>query len=133
MKTCTRCKVEKPLTEYHKNKRNADGHLNVCKVCMKKTKKPAKPRKKSGYTRKVYRCEYCQECFQLVKIGDDLPWDMSGKFCSEECYEACLGGVLEDPPDRLCPVCKRPTFNYFRCSKCLEGRKEIDADLMMGE
>lgn len=36
MKTCTKCGTEKPLTEYHKKKRMADGHMNQCKVCVRK-------------------------------------------------------------------------------------------------
>ena len=35
MKTCTKCGVEKPLTEYHKAKGNKDGYENRCKQCKK--------------------------------------------------------------------------------------------------
>jgi len=36
MKTCTVCKVEKPLDEYYKDKRATDGRVSKCKVCVKK-------------------------------------------------------------------------------------------------
>ncbi len=134
MKTCTRCKVEKPLTEYTKNTgKYHDNRLPICKECMRKVKKKPVKVKKERYTRKVYQCEFCQEFFQLVKIGDDSPWDMSGKFCTEECHNACLGGIIFDIPDRVCKFCGKPTFNYFKCSACIDGRVEVDADLMMGE
>lgn len=33
---CTMCEVDKPLTEYSKNSRYADGHLRRCKACCSK-------------------------------------------------------------------------------------------------
>ena len=35
MKTCIKCKIEKPITEYHSNPRNKEGKLGVCKQCAK--------------------------------------------------------------------------------------------------
>ena len=36
MKVCFRCSIEKPLTEYYKHKKMADGHLGKCKDCTRK-------------------------------------------------------------------------------------------------
>lgn len=33
MKACTKCKTEKPLTEFNKNKSEKDGHQKWCKSC----------------------------------------------------------------------------------------------------
>ena len=35
MKTCRRCSTNKPLTEFYAHPKMGDGHLNVCKECVK--------------------------------------------------------------------------------------------------
>lgn len=34
MKICTRCKIEKELSEFHKYSNSKDGHKPACKVCL---------------------------------------------------------------------------------------------------
>ena len=34
MKTCSKCSIEKPLTEFSKCKANKDGLQNKCKLCI---------------------------------------------------------------------------------------------------
>jgi hypothetical protein len=34
MKACTKCGIVKPLTEFHRNRTSADGHVTRCKSCV---------------------------------------------------------------------------------------------------
>ena len=38
MKTCTKCNIEKPLSEYYKAKSNKDGLMTWCRTCETKRK-----------------------------------------------------------------------------------------------
>lgn len=36
MKECRRCNKQKPIGDFHTHKKMADGHLNICKLCVRK-------------------------------------------------------------------------------------------------
>jgi hypothetical protein len=43
IKTCNKCCVEKPTTEFHRASRNRDGYYHTCKVCKKEIDKQYNP------------------------------------------------------------------------------------------
>ena len=47
MKICNRCKVEKLLSEYWRNKGTKDGYLNICKNCYKSSLNPENEKKRN--------------------------------------------------------------------------------------
>jgi thiol-disulfide isomerase/thioredoxin len=55
-KICTKCKEEKPITEYYKNKLSKDGYQTWCKSCIKLNAMDSKYKE----TRKVFNKKYKQ-------------------------------------------------------------------------
>lgn len=49
MKSCFKCGVEKPLSEYYKHPQMKDGHLNKCKDCTKEAVKQNRVSKEGYY------------------------------------------------------------------------------------
>lgn len=48
-KQCFKCKSVKPIGDYYKHPRMADGHLNKCKECQKENTKAARGRRPEHY------------------------------------------------------------------------------------
>jgi len=61
MKICSKCKVEQPLTEYHKSSIHKGGHNPQCRTCFNKTRREnrdpvkAAAHAKDWYARNKYR------------------------------------------------------------------------------
>lgn len=54
MKRCTKCKIEKPLSEYHKHPASRDGLRPICKTCVKAYQAEWKANPKVAAHRKAY-------------------------------------------------------------------------------
>jgi hypothetical protein len=96
MKLCTTCKVEKPLTEFHKNKSKPDGHALQCKSCKKVAVA------KSGFNKKfngpkipaVCNVKQCTKCKVVRSVEDfrvsnrsDSGFASSCKLCDKDYRE----------------------------------------------
>jgi hypothetical protein len=55
-KTCRTCNASQPLSEYYTHKNMADGHLNICKACVRSRVKTH--RKKNDSVREYDRWRY---------------------------------------------------------------------------
>ena len=49
MKSCNKCNLQKPYSEFHKHKRYKDGHRNHCKSCYNKNHKKWREENKEKY------------------------------------------------------------------------------------
>jgi hypothetical protein len=63
MKTCSKCKKEKSLSDFFKQKSNKDGYNNICKECCSVYWRKPKEEIENGYKR-------CTKCKEIKKIGD---------------------------------------------------------------
>lgn len=84
-KTCFRCKTIKPLTEYYKHPKTADGHLGKCKECTKTDNKTSNGTQKR-------KCVICEKNFNTtlmeVKRG-------GGNCCSRKCWYVRFGLIIK--------------------------------------
>ena len=89
MKTCTKCNENKPLSEFNKNKRQADGVQTCCRMCQKALnrqsylKSPARRKKLSeqgrlaklrgkAFVQRYKRFCGCRVCGESEPIALDL-------------------------------------------------------------
>jgi hypothetical protein len=80
-KTCTQCGAAKPLTEFHRNARAADGHRAECKVCNRASLQ-------SKYVPRVHEpermvCPQCDNPFTRVRTQGQ-----PRVYCSRKCTMA---------------------------------------------
>ena len=75
MKTCTKCGIEKPLTEFYLQKARGDGRTSSCKVCRRKDQnnrnadKAIAPRIKS-YVKRRRPCEFAATDYANSVVKD---------------------------------------------------------------
>jgi|ERR1700741_5671885 len=109
-KTCTQCQVDKPLSDYHKNKNRKDGHVGICKSCaISKTKdwQSRNPEKLEAYAavRVIRRHNITQEKF------DQLVLEQNG--CCAVCGNKDVKLVI-DHDHACCP-------GDYSCGDCVRG------------
>lgn len=88
IKICTRCKIEKPLSEFPKHKTMKDGYLNQCKECTKQIKKEWDKNNKEY--RKLYQNKYYKEHEEEIKIYKkqyNVKWHEDNKEYNQQYYQ----------------------------------------------
>jgi len=145
-KICSKCGIEKPLSEFHSNKWHKDGHTTQCKKCVNggmKLKRKTDPqfvlrdaargklwREKNydyhiAYHRKYWHDHYISEKQndKCLICGKSLP-QIKTKYCSIECKKIGFAknkrkrsGVPEYSDCKLCGKSFRPLQKtHFYCS-----------------
>jgi hypothetical protein len=67
MKVCSRCKIEQPLTAFHRDKSAKDGHVSACKTCWQVrdrsghrfTTRPSMAERDNWYANGLKWCPHC--------------------------------------------------------------------------
>lgn len=91
MKTCNRCDVEKPLSEFYKGGLAPDGHVYTCKPCIGVVKRQRRQELKNRSEEELAAAaaargpRLCRRC-DVVKVPDDYPVDRGhhtarGQYC----------------------------------------------------
>ncbi|AHB29853.1 endonuclease VII [Mycobacterium phage CloudWang3] len=107
-KTCTKCSVLKPITEFYENGKCADGSVKYrpdCKVCVRtrlkgRTREAERiwhVKRRYGLTLEEAEKYWYAECCYLC--GSTDPKDRRGKFQIDHCH---VTGVVRGP---LCMPC----------------------------
>jgi hypothetical protein len=137
MKVCSTCKINKPLTEYHKRNNRPCGVKSKCKECYKKY--PKKLKRREGYEReydlfKMYgltvasyneilasqnnRCAICNRTAAESMAG------RKKHLCVDHCHDTGqIRGLLCDPCNRAIGLLKEDisiignAINYLTKSK----------------
>ena len=70
MKVCSKCKIEKEISEFFKELQNKDGHKHICKICSKEYCKEynIKNRKKIQSQKKEYRINNIEKLLSHDKV-----------------------------------------------------------------
>ena len=80
MKNCRICKIEKPLTDYHRQPKGADGYEASCKECRNRMKRESK------YVDGEKQCTKCRKFKKLteycLKAGERSGYNRQCKQCA---------------------------------------------------
>jgi hypothetical protein len=144
-KSCTKCKTEKTLENYYRNKNHSDGHHATCKECWSyKTKSAPREIQDSSICSKCnieksndnyfqtrkFKCgkqTICKECYTKVCTKCKIEKTLENYFFNNKLNDAhqsickkCWAEYFTNNEKRPCPKCKRPI-----------GRRHMDAHLKL--
>jgi hypothetical protein len=105
-KVCTKCRMEKNLNEFHKDKSNKSGYYTICKTCKKTKMKELRQKYSILETREIKDKKVCCRCKKEKNILE---------FVKNRC---CKDGF-----DKECKECK---YKYNHSYS--EARKQYDPE-----
>lgn len=135
-KRCAKCREEKPLSEFHRNRALADGLCHYCKpcTCANSKKYSALYREKNRAQHKIPEMSICCVC-HIAKGSSEFHIDRNKKFgISVRCKDCQRQKVLSDiqfyensdkdiPNQKLCPRCGRTksSSDFYRNKQVYDG------------
>ena len=100
MKKCAKCFIEKPVTEYSLDKKNADGFFSYCKACQSAYMKAYMASRRDAKPIVVVQSKVCKDC------GLEKPISQFGR-----------KSTSLDKHNVYCKKCW-----YIRCKKSMEKK-----------
>ena len=104
-KVCSKCGVEKPLSEFALNKTRKDGHASDCKDCRKQYRdehyrlhKEQYKEKAAAYKRKKTKeLEEFKSTLKCEICGENRPWCLDFHHTNPEEKEGEIAKLIESP------------------------------------
>lgn len=101
-KRCPRCETAKPVSEFHKNRRNTDGLMAYCKSCSAEL--ASEQRERAIASRKDTDTKHCRRCDTTKLVGefhkDGKSRDGLCAYC-KECNRAKARKWAGENPERV--------------------------------
>ncbi len=108
VKTCLKCRIEQPITEYHTNKQGRDGKQPRCRTCLHQQQRD---RRKLVGDNPTYRYRYGKTVTELNDIKEQQ--NNACAIC-KEAFTNSFNSVVDH-----CHT--KNTFRGFLCRKCNSG------------
>lgn len=120
IKVCSKCKVEKPLNEFYRHKKQKDGRQPRCKACYYNPKQQASSNLKAKYgiTLEDYDCMLEDQVGCCSICGTDEPGGGKGRFNVD--HNHSTGKVR----GLLCSSCNTGLGRFKDSPALLEAAKE---------
>ena len=134
-KVCSKCSIEKPVSEYSKETRSKDGFLRICKVCRnsyhkiwydKNKDKLRRYSKKRYIKNKQYHYEY------RIKKTFDISIEEYNEMFSKQNGECAICGIHQKDLNRRLAIDHCHTTNKIRgllCGKCNCGIGNLEDNI----
>jgi hypothetical protein len=94
MKTCSRCKEEKPFDDYYRTKHAKDGRQAACKICMRGAYNSSR-KKKQGHYQAIAKERYAKNTAKMREWKEER-----GCVVCKETFAPCLELHHLDPNEK---------------------------------